>query len=300
MKTPGTEIKSSAILCNVNKEGIENHLRRLTDILDTAAVSWQVENDGAEILGIKGFERFSLPKTDVVMVLGGDGTMLAASRAVGCKEIPILGINLGRLGFLTELDMDEIEEAVPKIIEGNYTVDSRIMLDVRLPGSPAGKCALNELVIDRGQSPRFVNIEIFVSGQLVAHVAADGLIISTPTGSTAYNMSAGGAIMSPEMPAFQIITLSPYTLSIRPVIISADEEIKISFSCDSQEKPRASLDGQLGLELPNCGDVIIKKADYSAHFIHYHNRSFYSVLHRKLGWALPPGKSLKDAIWNIE
>ena len=287
-------------MCNAKKEGIDNFLRLLIGILDESSVRWQVENDGAEILGIEGFERFSLPKADIVFVLGGDGTMLAASRAVGCKEIPILGINLGRLGFLTELDMDEIEEAVPKIIQGNFCVDSRIMLDVQLPGYPSGQCALNELVIDRGQSPRFVNLEIFVSGQLVANVAADGIILSTPTGSTAYNMSAGGAIMSPEMPAFQIITLSPYTLSIRPVIISADEEIKISFSCDSQEKPRASLDGQLGLELPNRGDAFIKKAEYSAHFVHYHKRSFYSVLHRKLGWALPPGRSIKDPIWNIK
>ncbi len=300
MKRPGSEIKSVAIICNVQKEGIEEHIHRLVDILDASDVKWFVESSAAKFLSIEGFDRCSLPPVDIVFVLGGDGTMLSAARSVGKAEIPILGINLGRLGFLTELDADEIEVAAPEIIEGNYAVDSRIMLEVQLSGEHEKQCALNELVLDRGQSPRFVNHEIYVSGQLVAQIAADGLIVSTPTGSTAYNMSAGGAIMSPDMEAFQIIALSPYTLSIRPVIIDAEETVKIVYSCDSRWSPRVSLDGQLGLEMPNYGEIIVKKADYSAHFVHYHMRSFYSVLHRKLGWALPPGKSLKDAIWNTE
>lgn len=300
MKRPGKEIKSAAIFCNIQKDGIEDYIHRLADILDQNDVEWHIEANAATFLGVNGFVRKELPDVDIVFVLGGDGTMLATARSVERKEIPILGINLGRLGFLTELDTDEIEDAIPEIIAGNYAIDSRIMLEVQLSGEYERQCALNELVLDRGQSPRFVNHEIFVSGQLVAQIAADGLIISTPTGSTAYNMSAGGAIMSPDMKAFQIIALSPYTLSIRPVVISADETVKIIYSCDSRWNPRVSLDGQLGLEIPYNGEIIVKKADYSAHFVHYHMRSFYSVLHRKLGWALPPGKSLKDAIWSTE
>ncbi len=288
------KIKTAALICNVGKEGIEGYIRRLAEILYASNVEWFIEKDSAELIGMKGFERDSPPDVDIAFVLGGDGTMLSAARAIREKEIPILGINLGRLGFLTELDADEIETVVPEIIEGKYSIDSRMMLDILMPNNGIRQTALNEIVLDRGQSPRFVNLDIYVSGQLVAQVAADGLIVSTPTGSTAYNMSAGGAIISPEMQAFQIITLSPYTLSIRPVVVGADEIVRIVYHCDSRELPRVSIDGQLGLEMPLRGEIIVQKAIFSAHFVHYHSRSFYGVLHRKLGWALPPGKSIKD------
>lgn len=294
MRVSGKQIQSAAIICNIGKEGIEGYIRRLAEILYASNVEWFIEKGSAELIGMKGFERESAPDVDIAFVLGGDGTMLSTARAIREKEIPILGINLGRLGFLTELDADEIETAVPEIIEGKYFVDSRMMLDILMPDNGIRRTALNEIVLDRGQSPRFVNLDIYVSGQLVAQVAADGLIVSTPTGSTAYNMSAGGAIMSPEMQAFQIITLSPYTLSIRPVVVGADEIIRVVYNCDSREMPRVSIDGQLGLEMPSRGEIIVQRAIFSAHFVHYHDRSFYGVLHRKLGWALPPGKSAKD------
>jgi len=296
MKRPGTEIKSAAIFCNTQKDGILECLRNLAFLLDKHAVKWHIDREAAGLMGMPDFFGDKVPDVDIVFVLGGDGTMLATSRKIAKREIPILGINLGHLGFLTELDTVELEIAIPKILSGDYTVDSRMMLDIRLPGDDREHCALNELVLDRGQSSRFVSHEIYVSDQLVEQVASDGIIVSTPTGSTAYNMSAGGSIMSPDMEAFQILALSPHMLSIRPVIVGPDEIIKISYRCGGRLPPRACLDGQSGFDIPKYGDVIIKKASYSAHFVHYHSRSFYSVLHTKLGWALSPSKDLKDAI----
>jgi len=290
----GKKISRAAILGNVKKEGVVEKTRELIDLLDKNGVEWFLEDVTAESLGLKGYEPENIPKNaDILMVLGGDGTMLRAARVVGEKEIPIVGINLGHLGFLTELDATEVETAIPKILDGDYSIDTRTMLCVTLPGENGQRCALNEFVLDRGQSPRLIHHEVFVSEQFVALVLADGMIVATPTGSTAYNMAAGGAIMAPDMEAFQITSLSAYSLAVRPVIIDACETIKIIYSGDKQLPPRVSIDGQLGLQLPPSGEIIIKKAAFSAHFVHYHGRSFYRVLRDKLGWAITPPKDIK-------
>ncbi len=296
MENTGGKIRSVAILCNINKKGVGDVASELVGILDSLSVKWHIDRDAARAMGLEGFERAKLPDVDLVISLGGDGTMLTTARMVGEREIPVLGINMGRLGFLTELDTNEIESSLPDIIEGDYYLDSRMMLEVDLPGNNHRSFALNEFVLDRGQSPRLIQLQIFVSGYLVAEVSADGVIVSTPTGSTAYNMSAGGAIMSPDMEAFQITALSPYTLSIRPVIVGPHEEIRVIYEGDREWTPRNSLDGQPGRGMPDSGEIVIRKAPFSAHFVHYHRRSFYDVLHRKLGWATPPGRTRKDAI----
>jgi NAD+ kinase len=230
------------------------------------------------------------PDMDLVIVLGGDGTMLAVARAVSPKGVPLLGINLGRLGFLTELDTDEIETAIPEILKGNYFLDSRMMLEVKLKGEKFSYCALNEVALDRGGCPRIVVCDVSISGESMASFAADGVIVSTPTGSTAYSMAAGGTIIQPDARAFQIIPLSAYTLAIRPVVVDGTESIRIAFVGDKENPPRMSLDGQVVIRLEEKGEVAIKKARFSAHFVHYYKRSFFEVLRRKLGWAAQPKK----------
>ncbi len=282
-------MKRILIFANPRKEEVAALIAELEKALTDCGIEIFFEERAAGCVSRPGISWCDLPeKIDMVISLGGDGTMLSAARDVGAREIPILGVNLGRLGFLNELDPSEISTAIPRIIAGEFSVDSRIMLEVQPPGDEAYHCALNEMVLDRGDSPRIISHKIFVSGEFVAAVSADGIIVSSPTGSTAYSMAAGGGILSPKMEAFQVTALSPYTLAIRPLVVPSSEKIDIEYSTDGKEPPRLTLDGQTTRDIPSKGVIRIRKAAFSAHFVHYHNRTFYEVLRDKLGWANRP------------
>ncbi|HHS49588.1 MAG TPA: NAD(+)/NADH kinase [candidate division Zixibacteria bacterium] len=286
------KIEKALIFANPRKPEVVALIGELARTLESCGVFVLFESRTADCVSGDGVSWDNLPQgIDMVISLGGDGTMLASARNVGARAIPVLGINLGRLGFLNELDPSEIAAAVPEIVAGKYAIVKRMMLDVLPPGEPKHHTALNEMVLDRGNSPRIIFHKIFVSGEFVAGVSADGLIVSSPTGSTAYNMAAGGGILSPDMEAFQVTALSPYTLSIRPLVVDASETVEIEYSTDGDEPPRLTLDGQSTRDIPPEGRIEIRKAPFSAHFVHYHNRTFYEVLRDKLGWASRPRRS---------
>jgi len=287
------KVKKIGILANIKKENASGLVGEIIEILEEHEVSYILETKIAELMNRKGTSEKDLPNDlDLLIVLGGDGTMLAAARAVNSKEIPLLGINIGRMGFLTELDTNQFKRDLPEILDGKFNVEKRLMLEVKLPNRDENFHVLNDFVLDRGESPRFVQLEILVSDDFVGAFLADGIITCTPTGSTAYNMAAGGPITAPGMSAIQLTTLSPYTLAVRPLVVDADETINIKYSGDSEHPPRVALDGQVGMEIPVSGEIMIRKAQFSAHFVHYYHRSFYDVLRTKLGWAIPPHKVL--------
>lgn len=285
----GKKIRKLGIFANIKKEPVTESAKKIISILSSIGVDFVLHEEISRVLGCDGLSWNDLPDDlDMLIALGGDGSMLSASHNVSKRGIPILGINLGRLGFLTELDPTEIESAIPRIANGEYFLDSRMTIEVELPEENDILHGLNEVVIDRGCSPRIVRYEVFVSGEYVSVFYADGVIVSTPTGSTAYSMAAHGVVLEPQMRAMQILALSPYTLAVRPLVVDSSEEIKIRFHCEKNNFPRLSIDGQIVKEVPEEGEILVRKSPFSAHFVHYHKRSFFTVLRDKLGWANQP------------
>ncbi len=224
---------------------------------------------------------------DLIIVLGGDGTMIATARMVGDREVPVLGINYGSLGYLAEFRMEEMFPALASILEGNYQIDSRVMLAVELfreDEQLIHNRVLNDVVINKSALARIIEIDASFNGQFVNSFRADGLIVATPTGSTAYNLSAGGPVVYPSMNAMVITPICPFTLSNRPIVVPDDALIELCLKT-SQEEVALTLDGQVGLPL-KCEDrVVIKKSRTTFKLIQPTNRNYFDVLRDKLRWG---------------
>lgn len=224
---------------------------------------------------------------DLVIVVGGDGSMLGAARALVSHATPVLGINRGNLGFLTDITPENLEEQVDEVLQGNYLTEQRFLLDleVRRDDIPMGQGdALNDIVLHPGKSTRMISFELYIDGQYVYRVKADGLIISTPTGSTAYALSAGGPIMHPRLDAIVIVPMYPHTLSSRPIVIGADAEIKIIIASDMDIYPLVSCDGQNHLTCAPGDTLHIKRKAQKLRLLHPFEHNFYQVCRDKLGW----------------
>lgn len=228
-------------------------------------------------------------KVDILVSMGGDGTLLASARAVGSSGTPILGINLGSLGFLTQLTPQELLPALNAIVDGKYQTEKRMVLkmDMNGVGDIESPFALNDIVIDNGAVSRLLDINLKVNGEAIVTYKADGLIISTPTGSTAYSLAAGGPIMNPTMEAFIVSPVAAFSLSTRPMILSAEDKIEIKVVSESHQAMIA-LDGQVMHPLKDYPTVTISKADYYMNFIVMPGNTFYKVLKNKLHWGYSP------------
>lgn len=222
-------------------------------------------------------------KTTLAIVLGGDGTILKTARFFAKYSVPILGINLGRLGFLSQAKSTQIEDAVNFVLKGAFKIEDRIMLSA-LDGKMN---ALNDIVIKGDGFSRTSRLYVHINDNIVCDYLADGIIISTPTGSTAYTLSAGGPILSPVLDAVVVVPICPHTMNARPIVIPSSEIIKVT---SSQNKPllKISADGQETLSIGINQDIEIKKNEYSAKLIllNLEKNSFYSVLKEKLHWGL--------------
>ncbi len=226
---------------------------------------------------------------DLVIVVGGDGSLLHAARSLARYKTPVLGVNRGRLGFLTDISPHELEAKVADVLAGNYTMDQRFLLsmEARNGGNPVGEAlALNDVVLHAGKSVHMIEFELYVEGQFVYRQRSDGLIIATPTGSTAYALSGGGPIMHPRIDAIVVVPMHPHTLSSRPIVVDGNSEIKILI-CENATRPMVSPDGHTGISL-NPGDwVYIKKHPFKLRLIHPPGYDFYAACRTKLGWGNP-------------
>ena len=224
---------------------------------------------------------------DMVLVLGGDGTLLSAARLLEGTNQPILGINLGSLGFLTELGLDEIFGSLERVLEGEYTIESRVRLEASLhrAGEQIGHYqVLNDVVINKGALARIIDLETFVDGQKVTNYQADGLIICTPTGSTAYSLAAGGPIIEPTLDVFVISPICPHTLTNRPLVIPGGSRVELCLLSDSGAV-FLTLDGQEGTRLKQGDCVRVRASDKKVNLIRTGVRNFYEVLSAKLHWG---------------
>ena len=223
---------------------------------------------------------------DLVLVLGGDGTMISTSRMIGDTEVPVLGINYGGLGYLAEFRIEELYDALESILSGDYRLDKRVMLAVELGGAEEAtrNRVLNDVVINKSALARIIEIEAYLNGQFVNSFRADGLIVSTPTGSTAYNLSAGGPVIFPSMNAVVITPICPFTLSNRPIVVPDDAIIELCLKTD-KEDVALTLDGQVGFPLKVDDRVVIRKSKTTFNLVQPMNRNYFDVLRDKLRWG---------------
>jgi NAD+ kinase len=227
------------------------------------------------------------PGVDLLVVLGGDGTLLSAVRALDGCEVPILGVNLGFLGFLTEITLDELYPTLDAVLEGKTGVDGRMVLEasVERRGSQRGTYrVLNDVVVNKGAVARISDVEVRVDGRYLTNYKADGLIVATPTGSTAYSLSAGGPIVDPQLPAILLTPICPHTLTHRPLLLDHTATVEIRLVSKNGDV-FLSLDGQEGFELQEDDLVRIRQSDRRALLVQSPTRDYYQVLRRKLVWG---------------
>ncbi len=226
-------------------------------------------------------------EVDLIVVLGGDGTMISTARLLGIREIPVLGINYGSLGYLTDFRIEEMFAALEEILAGNFALDCRLTLDVehwRESEKISQNRVLNDVVINKAALARVIEIEAHFNSLFVNSFRADGLIVSTPTGSTAYNLSAGGPIVYPSMNAMVITPICPFTLSNRPLVIPDDAEVELILQTQNEEVA-VTLDGQVGFEIEAHDCIKIRKSMTTFNLVQPPNRNYFDVLRDKLRWG---------------
>ena len=226
-------------------------------------------------------------KLDFLLALGGDGTMLSLARAVGDRNVPLLGIHLGELGFLAAVNVDQMFEKLDQVVAGNYLVQPRIVLKstVYNGGKSSTFFALNDMVIDRGKSHRMLVYELQANNHVIANYKADGLVVSTPTGSTAYSLAAGGPIVVPTMKTMVVTPICPHSLTLRPIVIPDDQTLNISFPSDHDDGIALAVDGQICEELGSGSKVEIQAADYTINMIGFPGSNYFRTLRKKMGWG---------------
>jgi NAD+ kinase len=222
-------------------------------------------------------------KSDFVIVLGGDGTILGTARQASEYETPILGINLGHLGFLAEIEVKDIFKSLEAVFNNEIGIEKRLMLQASIckNGSSKDFTALNDVVITRGTLSRIVALKIYIDNSFVTSLRGDGLIIASPTGSTAYSLSAGGPIVSPALSAITLTPICPHSFSNRSIVISSSETVRVDLIGDDSDA-YLTIDGQVGNKIEGGESIIIKKAKHTTNLVKLYNSSFYDVLREKL------------------
>ncbi len=229
-----------------------------------------------------------LAKCDLIIAFGGDGTFLGIARKINHLNIPVLGVNLGRLGFLTDLDEQAIQENLESILRGEYTREKRFLLHADIEGR-AQSLAMNDVVIHKSELSRMIELDVYVDDQYLSSYRADGLIFSTPTGSTAYSLSTGGPIIYPTLPAILIAPICPHTFSHRPLVIPSNSKIKVVISEEgTDEHVNVTCDGQELFTLSKEGELNIACAGNPITLIHPLDYSFFTILREKLNWGHQP------------
>jgi NAD+ kinase len=227
------------------------------------------------------------PDLDLLVVLGGDGTMLGAARLIGARQIPVLGINFGWLGYLTEFTLTELFPALDGLLKGSFEVDRRMLLDVRVERAGqqiAQQRALNDAVINKSAPARMIELECFVNEHFVNSFRADGMIVATPTGSTAYSLSAGGPIVLPSISAILLTPICPHMLSNRPVVLPGDNTVTLVFK-RAEEELMLTIDGQVVVNLQSDDRIILRRSETTFNLILPRNRNYFEVLRTKLKWG---------------
>ena len=244
----------------------------------------------APLDGVASLTDDELPDgADLAIVLGGDGTMLSVARRLAPHDVPLIGVNLGRLGFLTDIPLARLEPTLSAMLDGHYTEERRTLLAAtveRADGSTGHAPALNEIVVNRGGLGSMIECAIEIDGRFVYAMRADGVIVATPTGSTAYSLSTGGPIIAPEVPAFALVPIAPHALTHRPIAVPDTSTITITVS--RGRDAAVHCDGQAHFELDEGDRIAARRAPHTARFLHPDHHDYFAMLREKLHWSETP------------
>jgi len=267
-------------------------LRRLKKFLLAGGYHLILEENAATLIPGHGLQVCSVKMMreacDLVIVVGGDGSLLGAARDLAKSNVPLLGVNRGSLGFLTDISPDELEAKMTDVLNGEFIEERRFLLDVHIKrdGEPiAFGSSLNDIVLHSGKSMRMIGFDLFIEGQFVYSQRSDGLIVSSPTGSTAYALSAGGPLLHPKLEAIVLVPMFPHTLSSRPIVVDSNNEIKIVIGEANEIYPKISCDGQTHIPVAPGDSITITKKPQKIRLIHPKSHNFYHTCRTKLGWA---------------
>jgi NAD+ kinase len=284
-------MKSIGIIANVKKELTKGVVEEIIEWADKNGFDFFICEELTPLVGHgeKSLSGAELGKeSDVLISLGGDGTMLASARAVGQHQTPILGINLGGVGFLTEINSNDLCNALNKLKRGDYFIEKRMVLETEVEGiKKLDQYGLNDVVLDKGEVARLFLLHLYLQDEFICSYSADGLIVSTPTGSTAYCLAAGGPIINPRMNAIIVSPICPHTLASRSIVFSENETLKVVVELSSRHAV-LTIDGQVAFKLKSGSSVLIRKAKHSVNLVKFRDRSFYDILRTKLHWGARP------------
>ena len=278
------------IIANPNKSGAKSTLEKLCIELKKKDVTPILETHTAKLAGKDdGVDPATFAEScDLVAVLGGDGTMLNATSQIGPADIPVAGINIGTLGFLTTCTDDELDIFTDAITSGKYTLIKRMQLRATVifaDGKKQGFRALNEITLARGQTGRLVSLDAWVDQELLNHYRADGLIVATTTGSTAYSLSAGGPLIAPKADVFVITPICPHSLSNRSLVVSDSSVVELAPAKDAECPMLFTVDGRDMVEINQGDRVQVEQAGHALPLLRLEGRTFYTTLRQKLGWG---------------
>lgn len=284
--------RTVGLIGRMGSDLVVDTLKQLIQFLDIKNVSIVLDSDAAKVLPDDSHQVASRKMMgeicDLVIVVGGDGCLLGAARDFARFKVPLLGVNRGRLGFLTDVSPHDLEERMEQVFNGEYTIGQRFLIEATVTRDGiviSESVALNDVVFHSGNSVKMLEFELFIEGQFVYRQRSDGLIVSTPTGSTAYALSGGGPIMHPRLDAIVLVPMFPHTLSSRPLVVDGNSEIKIDVCSSNETQPRLSCDGQGDVALEPGDRIHIRKKSPKIRLIHPVNHNFYESCRSKLGWS---------------
>lgn len=292
-----TDFSVIGLIGHLHNERATYSLKRLISFLQSRGVQIVLEHETAGLLindplfqnTYKSVDADELGQLcDLVIVVGGDGSLLRGARALAKYNVPLLGVNRGRLGFLTDIMPEEIEIKVDEVLSGKYVLEERFLLDmsiIHLGETIAASEALNEVVLHPGQFVHMLQYEIYVDGYFVTTQSSDGIIVSTPTGSTAYSLSGGGPLLHPNLDAIALVPMNPHTLSSRPMVVSGSSHIMIRVGEHSRAIPMISCDGHNHFEMSMGDEIHIRKKPDLLKLLHPAEYNFYERCRTKLGWG---------------
>jgi len=256
------------------------------DLFITTRIESQLKDHDFDYQLIESADDFV--ELDFILTLGGDGTIFSLARAVGDRGTPILGIHLGELGFLAEVVLEDMFTRLDEVVGGDYNIQKRMVIKciVNNGTEPQTFYALNDIVVDRGKSHRLLNCELLANDNFVAKYKADGLIVATPTGSTAYSLASGGPIVIPTFGSMVVTPICPHTLTLRPIVFPDDQILEISFPEDGEKDMALAVDGQVNEYLESTAKVVIQKAPYKINMVNFTDSNYFNTLRTKLGWGV--------------
>jgi len=295
VRMPTSPVTRVGILAKPQLREAADHLVDIEAWLERRGVEAVFESETAGLMPTSATRRMASKAdiarhTGMVLVLGGDGTLLGMADCIGeaASGIPILGVNFGSLGFLTEVTLPELYLSLESALSGQATIEERVMLQCairRSGGLFAPHIALNDAVVTKAARSRMVDLSVWLGDAFVTRVRADGLIVATPTGSTAYNLAAGGPIVQPNVAALVLTPIAPHTLTNRPIVIPASSTVRIQALLDGRDEVYVTYDGQNAYQLQDGDEILVRQADVRLHLIRPTARSYYQVLRTKLKWG---------------